>query len=192
MTSHSSKKLSSASKKLLKQLPSEAAMDDLISDLKQVGHRATAIVGAAYLEHALELLISTHFVPLEKEDYNRLFDGSQNGILAGLAAKIRMAYAMGLIASGPYVVLALMNDIRNTFAHSLHNVDFHSPEIVADCKQLLAVSDILTEAAKVSDESSAQEIYAGFTHALYRALRSSVQLELERRGGASEAAAIAE
>jgi hypothetical protein len=92
MTSDPSSKLpSSAAKKLLKELPPAETMDELVSNLKQVGHRATFVLGAAYLDHALEVLLKAHFVPLGKREYNDFFNPSQNGFLSAFSPKIKVS-----------------------------------------------------------------------------------------------------
>ena len=167
---------SAASKRLLKELPAPEAMSDLIGNLKQAGHRATALLGAAYLEHALELLLRSSLTEeLSNEEDARLFDGAQGGILGTFSAKIRVAYAMRLLHRNAYRALLLMNDIRNVFAHSLHSVDFYSDLVIKDCQQLLTISDSLTQSAGVTASDAAIDIYSNFARALYVSLHMSME-----------------
>jgi hypothetical protein len=64
--------VASASKKLLKELPTKEQMTEIIFDLKSHGDAATAMMGCAYPEHALESLFKAHFRPLNSEDTTRM------------------------------------------------------------------------------------------------------------------------
>ncbi len=136
-----------SSKVLLKELPSEEKMAQTVDALQKYGHQTTALMGAAYLEHALEFVLASKFRPLDKEEYARMFDGAQGGILGGFAAKIRISYAANLLAPKPYHALLLINDIRNVFAHSLHRVSFNNKHVKRDCEKLASLSDPLAAAA---------------------------------------------
>jgi DNA-binding MltR family transcriptional regulator len=137
----------SASRKLLDKLPSTEEMAAAMSSLKQMDDTAAALIGSAYLDHALELLLKAHFqrpsapffAPTEAHQrlLSQLFDGAQNGILGTFSSKIRIAYALGLIPDEAYADLLLISGIRNNFAHSLHrDVSFANPHVVADCGKL--------------------------------------------------------
>jgi hypothetical protein len=128
----------SASRQLLDQIPSPDAMVEIISDLRSMDDDAAlALMSAAYLDHALELLLKTRFRRLTADEHRRMFDGAQNAILGAFSAKIRLAHALGLLLAEEYADLLLINDIRNAFAHSLHrDVDFANPHIAADCAKL--------------------------------------------------------
>ena len=57
-------------------------MASIVFDLKNRGDQAAVIMGAAYLEHGLELLLRFVFrQELTKEESTRIFDGAQGGIL---------------------------------------------------------------------------------------------------------------
>lgn len=127
---------SAASRRLLKDLPTEDEMTEIVLDLKRHGEVATAILGAAYLENALEKILKAKFVPLNKEDERRMFDGASRGILGGFAAKIRLAYAINILGPVSYHDLMLINDIRNVFVHSLHKVSFSNALVSEDCRKL--------------------------------------------------------
>ncbi len=172
MTSDPLSKIPSArSKKLLKELPTEPQMHSILVNLTKAGDRATAVMGAAYLEHALELLLKAHFRPLGKEENTRMFDGSQGAILGTFSAKIRVAYATKLLHRNAYRALLLINDIRNVFAHSLHKVTFSDPDIIEDCKTLLTLSAALTDNAGVTESDRARKIYARVVRTLFVSLR---------------------
>ncbi len=131
---------SAASLKFLKELPSLDEMQIVMGNLKSHGQQGAAIIGVAYVEHALERLLSRMFIPMNKEDQKRLFDGSAGGILGCLNAKIRIAYAIGIFGNDIYGNLKLLNAIRNVFAHSLHKLDFSAPELGKDVSRLTAIN----------------------------------------------------
>jgi hypothetical protein len=110
-------------------------MEDIFLTAFRGSDHGAVLSAVAYLDHALELLLRASFRPLTSDEESRMFDGSANAVLGTTSNKIRTAYAMKLLESGTYQDLLRMNDIRNAFAHSLHNVTFDTPEIAADCNQ---------------------------------------------------------
>lgn len=174
----------SASKKLLREFPSIRAMNRTIAELKSYGPQATAVMGAAYLERSLELLIKTHFRPLpKKEDNDRLFSGGAGGALGTFSNKIRIAYAGRMIIREVYDALLLMNDIRNAFAHSLHKVDFNNELVAQDCKQLVSIAPTIAQSAGILTnplDDHPWDIYARFVSLLYRSIRYEVECLNER------------
>jgi hypothetical protein len=135
-----------ASKKLLKELPSKEEMQRTILGLKKLGHQATAILGAAFLENAMTLLLKTHFRPLTQAD-ERLLLEPPSGIIGTFAAKIRVAYAIKAIAGKAYHDLLLINDIRNVFAHTLHTITFDNTLVAQDCANLKGLATIYKQHA---------------------------------------------
>jgi hypothetical protein len=134
--------MAGASKKLLRDLPTEEEIFCMVRQLKGQNHQTIALMGAAYMDHALETLLASKFRPLKKEDHNKLFSASRDGYLSGTDGKIRVAYALGLFGPHCYDDMLLINDIRNVFAHSLHRVDFTNSLIVKDCQNLRMVANI--------------------------------------------------
>jgi hypothetical protein len=94
-----------------------------------------ALVTSTALEHALELAVSTHFV-LDDDECQTMFDDSSSGPLGTFAAKIRMAYALGVYPKPIKDELDLIRHIRNAFAHSSERIQFTSPEITEACAAL--------------------------------------------------------
>ncbi len=155
--------MTTSSKTLLKNFPTSEEMTAIIYDLKGKDARTVTIMGASYLEYGLEQLLRTHFRDLNKDDSKNIFDGG-NAVLATFSAKIRIAYAMSLIEGAVYRDLLLIKDIRNVFAHSLHNIDFTHKLIETDCQKLTS----LIELYKVMDFScpftSAPDIFLETVH----------------------------
>jgi len=181
--------MASASRKLLKELPSEGKMSELMFNLKEQGDQTTAIMGAAYLEHALELLLKTFFRPMpKKEDQDRLYSGASGGALGTFSAKIRIAYAAGIIHEKVHDALLLINDVRNVFAHSLHKVDFKNELVARDCQTLRNISPRLSEAARFKESTPAEpiDIYSGIVAVLYHSIRAKIQSLTEEARIAAE------
>lgn len=133
---------SPASRKLLQELPSDQDMQDTLVGLLDNTDHAAAITGAAYVEHALEILLKASFRKMTKDEERRMFDVSANGILATFSAKIRAAYAIRLIPDDIYRDLLLISNIRNAFAHTLHKIDFGNSHISQDVDRLHSVRPI--------------------------------------------------
>jgi hypothetical protein len=141
--------VSATSKKLLKELPSQAEMEQTFFNLaKTSSDHVIALMGSSYLENALERILVANLRTLNKEDHKRMFDGSSGAILGTASAKIRMAYAMRLITDDNYEGLKLINDIRNVFAHTLHHVSFDHDLVKADCVKLHAFGSGLSRPSR--------------------------------------------
>lgn len=111
-------------------------MLDTLLELENLDDRACVIVGVSCLDHLLERFLKSQFRPLDKQDERRMFDARQNGILGNLGAKIRLCYAMRLTSDAANADFMLMADLRNTFAHSLHRMDFTNAAVAEDCGRL--------------------------------------------------------
>lgn len=127
---------SAASRKLLRELPSEEEIAHIAVNLQEHSDAAMVLVGCSCVQNALRTCIKSRFVQLSSEDEKRLFDGNQNGIISTFSSQLRISFAMGLIDKPNHDDMMLMNDIRNVFAHSIHPTGFTNPAIVADCDKL--------------------------------------------------------
>ena len=110
--------------------------DDLNSFLKEFQHespRASALVGAAYLDYCLGKIIAA-FLTDEKLAAD-LVNGF-NAPLGTFNARIRMAFALGLISKDEYYNLELVRKIRNEFAHGLHGLSFTHKNILKHSRKL--------------------------------------------------------
>jgi hypothetical protein len=135
--------VAAASRRLLKELPTQEEMWRIIADLRLQSAYALAVLGVAHLEHGLERVLKARLIQLSKEDERRMFDGAGNGILGTFSAKIRIAYALSLLGPIAYHDLLLINDIRNVFAHSLHTIDFTHSLISQDCRKLQSYHELI-------------------------------------------------
>jgi DNA-binding MltR family transcriptional regulator len=168
--------VSSASRKLLKESPTQWEMMEILAEMHSASDQVVAITGMAYLENMAEQVLRAIFVPLEKEDDARMFDAAANAILGPMSSKIRVLYALGQIDSQVYSDLLLMNHIRNAFAHSLHRVHFDHPLVAADCERLVTArffflqSDIGEPLRKIKRERGPKAAYSATVFGLYTTL----------------------
>src|SRR6266545_1394404 len=99
-----------------------------LDEFRLESDRATAVLGAAYLdEEILQLL--TQFLVDDENEVRDLLDNERP--LGPFGARIRAAYCMGLIAKEEFQDLKLIEAIRNEFAHQLHGLSFDEASIAS-------------------------------------------------------------
>jgi hypothetical protein len=140
-----------------------------LGDLGKDTDQAIAITGAAYLDRSLEILLKARFVPLEKDERERLFNGSKGGIISTFNSKIHLAHAIELIVKTTYADLLTINDIRNVFAHTLHPISFENDLVVQDCANL--------HIEGYAPPQGAKDRYLNRIYSLYSELRSPVEFQ---------------
>lgn len=96
--------------------------------------RASAIVGAAFLDGHLGHLIASFLVD-DAEQVAALLDPDRP--LGSFGAKIRAAYCMGLISPDEQHDLNLILHVQNTFAAEMSGISFEDERVRAYCQQLL-------------------------------------------------------
>ena len=99
--------------------------------------RGAILVGTAFLSEGLEALIRAKFRDKARKirGITKDFFGPA-GPLGSFWTKIRLAYALDLIAAYEYRDLELLRQIRNRFAHQIEAVGFDDPEVVKLAKRL--------------------------------------------------------
>jgi DNA-binding MltR family transcriptional regulator len=102
--------------------------------------RSFVITSTALLEVGVERLLRSRMRRLDSDDDNSIF--GPIGSLSGFAAKIRLAYAFGIIGPISRKDLATINDIRNVFAHSPHNVTFKDKALFARLKTIRIIEAV--------------------------------------------------
>jgi DNA-binding MltR family transcriptional regulator len=102
------------------------AMAAFLAEFQNESDRAAAVLGRAYLDNRLGVLLREKFVGAPKfvED---LFHGQ--GGLSSFSAKISITYAIGLISKQAADDLHIVREIGNRFAHKLHGLSFETPGI---------------------------------------------------------------
>ena len=89
---------------------------DQLFNVENPDARAIAVLGATFLEMALEHILYA-FLPEDDNEVLALFE--QNQPLASFSSKIRLCYCLGLIDKLIKDDLNLVRKIRNRFAHEL-------------------------------------------------------------------------
>jgi hypothetical protein len=98
--------------------------------------RAAALIGGVILDHALQVAISTHFIPLEATEKTKIFEGDheREGILGSYYSRIYIAYALRIFGQHTLQDMNTIRSIRNAFAHFHGELSFKTPEIEALCE----------------------------------------------------------
>ncbi len=142
----SQKSSSNAIKKLLAKIPKDHELESAIWALEKYDDTATALVGCTNVEHALRLAILSKMRRFDDDSEqqqfeNELFSDGQNGPLATVSAKARIAYAMGIIGPETKADINTLRHIRNGFAHVSPPISFSSLEIAQACNGLYFMKD---------------------------------------------------
>lgn len=104
-------------------------------EIRRQTDRSAAIIGAAYVEDALQGLLSAHFVARSKRDIEDLY--GSDGPLSRFSAKTRMAYSLGLVGEHTRSDLNHIRAVRNEFAHKFFEyLSFGDAKIAQLCSQL--------------------------------------------------------
>ena len=98
-------------------------------------HRSAALMASAYVEHMLLRLIQTKLIILTENEENALFS-EEGSTLGTFAARVDIAYALGLITPEQQSDLTIIRRVRNVFAHAIKDIDFQHPSIEKECKKL--------------------------------------------------------
>ncbi|WP_421839357.1 MltR family transcriptional regulator [Novosphingobium sp.] len=118
-------------------------VQDLITTLQQTGarqlnDRVCAIISAAFIEGCLGDLIVTKMPSLNGELRKKMFEGT--GALSTAAARMDVAFALGIIEKSWYNDLIQIARIRNRFAHNVRITSFEDgdiPEIIGKMRYRL-------------------------------------------------------
>jgi hypothetical protein len=105
----------------------------LWQELQAEPDRGAAIVGAAFLDDALEAMLRAFLVDEQKvvDDLLR-----PEGDLGKFSTRIKVAYCLGLVAPDERHDMNLIGKIRNRFAHVHQTLSFDHSEIAGWCRSL--------------------------------------------------------
>jgi hypothetical protein len=110
-------------------------IDSLKKEFQDASDRAVAIVAGSFLEELLTEILNNFLVEVEnQQDSMSIFSG--NDILSSFSSKIKMSFRLGLISKDEHRVLNVIRQIRNNFAHELHDVSFSTQSISDRCKSI--------------------------------------------------------
>lgn len=138
---------------------------DAIHEIENDGPRGAVLLGHALLENLMRRVLRSRMVELSKDEEDRLFGGI--GPLGSMAARVRVAYAFGLIGREAVVHLNKMRELRNLFAHTGRKIGFDDPEVISICRAIF--SD--------QGEFEPRQIYIGALKALIIHLAETISPE---------------
>lgn len=107
---------------------------DTIKEFNTDSPRTTAIVGAVILEDCLARVIGEK-LPIEGETKRQLFKAN-GGPLGNLDAKVKVAYAMGILSKQAFQDIIKLVEIMNKFAHRLDIATFDHQDVRGLCFEL--------------------------------------------------------
>jgi hypothetical protein len=109
----------------------------ILQEVSSQSDRGAAIVAAAAIEELTEQVILERFIKLSSDRTEALFR-RMNAPLSSFAAKIEIAFAIGIIANELRLTLHFIRDVRNKFAHRIESLTFDHPEIAAIIEKRMA------------------------------------------------------
>jgi len=131
-------------KKLMRQFPAPAELEQMLATLGQGDDRTIAIVGASVLEAILERFIQRRLAFCDSTLAGQLF--YNRGPLSDFHGKIIVAQACGYITSPMAKELLLIKSIRNAFAHAVVGISFETPEVRKKLDESLMLNAMLSVA----------------------------------------------
>ena len=131
-----------------KRLPRKRVRNIISRALDHKDDRVAVITLAALIDVGLERAITCRMRRLKPAEHDAIFGGA--GPLSGLSAKVRIAYALGII--GPLVRndLSTINDVRNVFAHAAQNVRLHDNRLWVRLAKLNAITHLDISSWRIS------------------------------------------
>lgn len=109
----------------------EDAVNAFLDEFERESDRAAAVLGVAFLDERLRVLLRSKLVPPPLEH-----PGLGRALPVNYAARVAMAYSAGLIHQGVAADLNRLGSIRNRFAHAIHGLTFDDPAIAKATREL--------------------------------------------------------
>lgn len=136
-------------KRTTTNLPALSAdVSRLVSDLEKETDRGAALLGAAFLDDVLDVMLRGYFID-DPEAVNKLCGMGRP--LESFGSRTHLAYCLGLLGKDVYHDVNLVREIRNDFAHR-HPANFEFPEVKAKCIRLKVVGYIAPDDACTARE----------------------------------------
>ena len=105
---------------------------EIFDELEKQTDRGAAIIGASLLETRIEEALKIRL--LTNKITEDLFGASS--ALGTFSAKINLAYSLRIYGKKTHRELNLIRKIRNEFAHFVKPLNFDSPKIANQCREL--------------------------------------------------------
>ena len=129
------------------------SINQLTELLNSQDDRGLVLSLSAFAEDALGSLLKAFMLPSEAT--SQLLEGF-NAPLGTFSARLKAAYALGLITKGQYEDLEHLRKIRNEFAHTWQTIDLNQLKIATHIKAMSysLIDDCYPESIKKKMESS--------------------------------------
>lgn len=114
--------------------------EELIKEFRPKSDRIVAILGAAYLKSHLGQMLENFFIDDETVSEILL---KEEGPLGTFSARIKAAYALGLISPYEYHDLLIIHSVQKEFLKEMTGVKFTSDPIRLQCFKLKLPREIL-------------------------------------------------
>lgn len=135
-------------REFIKNNPAEAQLTKILDSLSGYSDHATALMGSALIESALEQILIHQFKKIGLEKYLPYHEEphkldpkivekiiislfSDRGPLSDLYSKALIGISLGCFPYGIYLEINAIRSIRNAFAHARSEISFDTPEIDA-------------------------------------------------------------
>ena len=118
--------------------PFDPTWERMLDELSGESERACAIVGVAYLDDLLGVLLE-HYLIENQDAYRDLLDPDNiNAPLSSFGARVTMAYALGLVSHSQFGALRKLKKIRNRFGHDI-DMSFSDAQVASLSLELKAL-----------------------------------------------------
>ena len=107
---------------------------DFRNNLSKESDRGVALMGTAYIDDRLAVLLKAYFVD-DKKVIKLMFDFT--GPLGTFSSRLNMAYSLGLMSKNIYTDCNILKKIRNDFAHVPSPINFDDEPIKSRCHALV-------------------------------------------------------
>lgn len=107
---------------------------DFRNNLSKESDRGMALMGSAYIDDRLAVLLKAYFVD-DKKVIKLMFDFT--GPLGTFSSRLNMAYSLGLMSKNIYTDCNILKKIRNDFAHVPSPMSFDDEPIKSRCHALI-------------------------------------------------------
>ncbi|MDP3492615.1 MAG: hypothetical protein Q8R82_05840 [Hyphomonadaceae bacterium] len=126
-------------KKAREQGPKRASvgsldLDAVYAEMSKQSDRGTALIAGELVNSCLQVAIWDYFA--KRGDEEDLFF-REGALLGPFSARIKIAYASGVISESMRDRLTAVRKVRNHFAHEVRPHEFDEPYIVSWCDKLL-------------------------------------------------------
>jgi len=171
-------------KALAAEIPDDGYSRTILSGLSHredpAHDRSIVLIASALVENALEVAILSKMVQVSTDFRKRLFSYDGNGPLATFDARIKIAFALGLVGPRTKDDLDQIRIIRNHFAHIPDLIDFDTEEIATLCRSF-HLQSTFSIVEGISDDP--RIIFVNVTLALLSRLKSDMEGDFSNRFG---------